>query len=34
MYQVPLGSEGATERMYDALAAFVVEELLIEERPG
>jgi AcrR family transcriptional regulator len=32
MFQVTLGVESATERMYDALAAFVVEELLIEDR--
>jgi len=30
MYQVTLDAEDATERMYDALAAFVVDELLVE----
>jgi AcrR family transcriptional regulator len=32
MFQVTLGVESATGRMYDALATFVVEELLVEER--
>jgi AcrR family transcriptional regulator len=35
MYQVTLGGEDASRRMRDALAAFVVEDLLVEDRsPG
>jgi len=31
LYQVTLDAKGSTQRMYDALLAFVVEELLTEE---
>jgi AcrR family transcriptional regulator len=34
MYQVTLGGEGASGRMHDALAEFIVDGLLVEEYDG